>query len=35
MFQLSKSECDFLISQFVTSKKSGRGGMRKMPLMKI
>ena len=31
MFQLSKSECDFLISQFVTSKKSGRGGMRKMP----
>lgn len=31
MFQLSKSECDFLISQFVISKKSGRGGMRKMP----
>ena len=26
MFQLSKSEYDFLISQFVTSKKSGRGG---------
>jgi len=31
MFQLSKSEYDFLISQFVTSKKSGRGGIRKMP----
>jgi hypothetical protein len=31
MFQLSKSEYDFLISQFVTSKKSGRGGVRKMP----
>jgi len=31
MFQLSKSEYDFLISQFVTSKKSGRGGARKMP----
>ncbi len=31
MFQLSKSECDFLISQFVTSKKAGRGGARKMP----
>jgi len=27
MFQLSKSEYDFLISQFVTSKKSGRGGI--------
>jgi len=25
------SEYDFLISQFVTSKKSGRGGVRKMP----
>jgi len=31
IFQLSKSEYDFLISQFVTSKKSGRGGVRKMP----
>jgi len=31
MFQLSKSEYDFLISQSVTSKKSGRGGVRKMP----
>jgi len=31
MFQLSKSEYDFLISQFVTSKKSGSGGIRKMP----
>ena len=31
MFHLTKSEYDFLISQFVTSKKSGRGGVRKMP----
>jgi len=31
MFQLSKSEYEFLISQFVISKKSGRGGVRKMP----
>ncbi len=31
MFQLSKSEYESLISQFVTSKKSGRGGIRKMP----
>jgi hypothetical protein len=31
MFQLSESEYESLISQFVTSKKSGRGGVRKMP----
>jgi len=31
MFQLSKSEYESLISQFVTSKISGRGGVRKMP----
>jgi len=31
MLQLSKSEYEFLISQFVISKKSGRGGVRKMP----
>jgi len=31
MFQLSKDEYESLISQFVTSKKSGRGGVRKMP----
>ena len=31
LFQLSKSEYEFLISQFVISKKSGRGGVRKMP----
>ena len=31
MFQLSKSEYESLISQFVTSKKAGRGGVRKMP----
>ena len=31
MFQLSKSEYESLISQFVTSKKSGRGGVRKIP----
>ena len=30
LFQLSKSEYDFLISQFVTSKKSGKSGVRKM-----
>ncbi len=29
MFQLSKSEYDFLISQFVTSKKSGKYGKKK------
>ena len=31
MFQLSRSEYESLISQFVTSKKPGRGGIRKMP----
>lgn len=31
MFQLSKDEYESLISQFVTSKKTGRGGVRKMP----
>lgn len=31
MFQLTRNEYESLISQFVTSKKSGRGGVRKMP----
>ena len=31
MFQLSKDEYAFLISQIVTSKKTSRGGVRKMP----
>jgi|GEM_PF-4955042 len=31
MFQLSKSEYESLISQSDTSKKTGRGGARKMP----
>lgn len=31
MFQLSKDEYAFLISQLVISKPSGRGGIRKMP----
>ena len=31
MFQLSRSDYESLISQFVTSKKPGRGGIRKMP----
>lgn len=31
MFQLTKAEFDSLISQFVISKKAGRGGVRKMP----
>jgi len=31
MFQLSKSEYESFISQFVTSKKPGRGGIRKTP----
>ena len=31
MFQLSEDEYESLISQFVTSKKAGRGGVRKMP----
>lgn len=31
MFQLSQKEFDSLISQFVISKQSSRGGTRKMP----
>ncbi|HTQ64449.1 MAG TPA: ORF6N domain-containing protein [Puia sp.] len=31
MFQLSKDEFNFLISQIAISKKKGRGGTRKMP----
>ena len=31
MFQLNEAEWEILISQFVISKKSGRGGIRKMP----
>ena len=31
MFQLTKAEFDSLISQIVISKKTGRGGIRKMP----